>query len=273
MKLGLIQMPVHADKMQNAEYAAKEIARVKALGAELAVLPEMFCCPYQNDCFRPYAEPQGGPVWQRMRAAARENEIYLAAGSMPELDGDKVYNTSFVFDPCGNQIARHRKMHLFDINTPTQRFFESDTLAAGNEVTVFDSPFGKIGLAICFDIRFPEQFRLMALAGARLILVPAAFNMTTGPVHWEICYRIRAIDNQVFMVGVSSARDPEFSYVAYGNSLVVSPWGDILGRFDEKAASAVFEIDLDETARTRGQLPLLSGLRGDVYELVYKTGK
>ena len=273
MKLGLIQMPVHADKMKNAEYAAKEIARVKELGAELAVLPEMFCCPYQNDCFRQYAEPQGGPVWQRMSAAARENDIYLAAGSMPELDGDKVYNTSFVFDPSGAQIARHRKMHLFDIDTPTQRFFESDTLAAGNEVTVFDTPFGKIGLCICFDIRFPELFRLTALAGAQLILVPASFNMTTGPVHWEILFRMRAIDNQVFMAGISSARDPDFSYVSYGNSLVVSPWGDVICRFDEKEASAVVEFSLDETERIRRQLPLLSGLRSDVYELVYKTGK
>ena len=151
----------------------------------------MFNCPYQTDLFPAYAEPEGGTCWQALSQMAKDEQIYLAAGSIPEADEKgKVYNTAYVFDREGRQIAKHRKMHLFDINvTGGQYFKESDTLTAGDQVTVFDTEFGKIGLCICFDIRFPELSRLMAQEGARIILIPGAFNMTTGPAHWELSFR------------------------------------------------------------------------------------
>ena len=125
--------------------------------------------------------------------------IWLVGGSLPELEGDRVYNTSYVFDPEGRQVAKHRKMHLFDIDVAGgQSFRESATLSPGEQVTVFDTPWGRMGLCICFDLRFEELCRLMVLEGARVLLAPAAFNMTTGPAHWELLLRQRAVDNQCF---------------------------------------------------------------------------
>lgn len=271
MKVALIQMPVTADKAENTRRAAVEIAAAAARGADMAVLPEMFCCPYANDCFAPYSEPAGGAVWSAMSRAARESGIYVAAGSMPERDGERVYNTSFVFAPDGTQAARHRKMHLFDIDVPGgQRFFESEVFTAGDEATVFDTPWGKLGLCICFDVRFPELSRLMALAGAQAIIVPAAFNMTTGPAHWELAFRQRAVDNQLYTVGVAPARDEAGPYVSYGNSIVCSPWGDVVYRAGSGECAEVVELDFDRNAQVRAQLPLLSSRRTDIYELKKK---
>ena len=163
-------------------------------------------------------------------------------------------------------------MHLFDIDVKGgQSFRESETLTPGDAVTVFDTEFGRMGLCVCFDIRFPELARLMALKGARVIFVPAAFNMTTGPAHWELNFRSRALDNQCYYVGTSDALDESFSYHAWGHSILVSPWGDVLGQLDEKPGAMVNEIDLSRVDAVRAQLPLLSARRTDLYELRSKT--
>ena len=173
MRLAQIQMAVTADKAENLRHAEALLASVK--GADMAVLPEMFCCPYDNGCFRAYGEPAGGAAYQMLSRAAAENHLWVVGGSIPELDGGRVYNTSYVFAPDGRCAARHRKMHLFDIDVDGgQRFRESDTLTAGDDVTVFDTPWCKMGLCICFDLRFQELSRLMTLAGAQMLLVPPA---------------------------------------------------------------------------------------------------
>ena len=206
--------------------------------------------------------------WQAMSDAAREHHIYLVAGSMPEKDeAGHVYNTAYAFDREGKQIGKHRKMHLFDIAVKGgQTFRESDTLTAGNQVTTFDTEFGRCGLEICYDIRFPELARLTEEAGARIIFVPAAVNMTTGPAHWELSFRMRALDNQVFMVGCSQARQ-DSGYISYGHSIVTSPWGDVIHMMDEKEGMALVELDLDRIDQVREQLPLLKQRRLDIYEL------
>lgn len=270
-KIALIQMPVSHDKEANVELACLKVSEAAKMSVDMVVLPEMFNCPYSNKYFRPYAEPKGGDTWQAMSNCASKNEVFLVAGSMPELDEGRVFNTSFVFDPLGAQIARHRKVHLFDIDVVGgQRFFESETLSPGNEVTVFESPFGLIGLCVCFDLRFPELARLMTLKGAQVIVVPGAFNMTTGPAHWEIMFRQRAVDNQVFTIGVAPARDENGEYVSYGNSIVCSPWGEVLHRAGADEASLIAEIDLSLNDSIRSQLPLLSALRNDLYTLIEK---
>lgn len=144
--------------------------------------------------------------------------MYLAAGSFPEEDREgRLYNTGYVFDRQGRELARHRKMHLFDIQVEGgQCFRESDTFSPGDTYTVFDTEFGRMGLCICFDIRFPELFSLMVQVGARLVLVPAAFNRTTGPAHWDLVFRQRAVDGQCFTAGAAPARDPAAAYVSYG---------------------------------------------------------
>ena len=263
MKLALIQMEGTADREKNLQTAEFYLAEAAAQGADLAMLPEMFLCPYQTDAFPKYAEEEGGPSWQRMSAAAKKDGLILAAGSMPEKDRQgRIYNTAYVFDRSGKQIARHRKMHLFDIAVEGgQHFRESETLTAGDDVTVFDTEFGRMGLAVCYDMRFPKLSEKMTEAGAKLLLFPASFNMTTGPAHWELLLRARASDGQVFTAGCSQARNEKASYVSYGNSMIVSPWGKVLTHMDEKEGMTVTEINFDEIARIREQLPILKQKR------------
>ncbi|MCD8342121.1 MAG: carbon-nitrogen hydrolase family protein [Clostridiales bacterium] len=258
MKLALVQMRVSADKAENLSAAAAAVAAAAGQGAELVMLPEMFCCPYDTRCFPVYGEPAGGPVWQALGRMAAENRVWLVGGSMPELEGGRVYNTSFVFSPAGEQAARHRKVHLFDIDVAGgQRFMESDTLSPGAGCTVFDTPFGRFGLCICFDIRFPALAREMAEAGAKAILVPAAFNMTTGPLHWELLLRARAVDNQLFTAACAPARDAGAGYVSYGHSLVADPWGAVLADGGTEAGILYAELDLGTVAAVRRQIPVL----------------
>lgn len=272
IQLGLCQMAVCRDKAENLRRAEAALAQAAQQGAQLALLPEMFNCPYENPCFPVYGEPAGGETWQFLSRMAQRYHLYLAGGSVPELEGDKVYNTCYLFSPQGQELARHRKVHLFDIDVPGgQRFKESDTLTAGDQITVVDTPLGKLGLAICFDIRFGELFRVMGQQGAQLVLVPAAFNMTTGPVHWDLAFRSRAVDNQFFVAGCSPARDETASYVAYGHSLVCNPWGTILQQLGHQPGVCVTAVDLDEVAKYRGQIPILSGRRTDLYETIQKV--
>ena len=161
-------------------------------------------------------------------------------------------------------------MHLFDCDIPSVNFHESDTLSAGNEVTVFDTEFGKIGLMICFDIRFPELARLMTDHGAQMIIVPAAFNMTSGPNWWEIMFRTRAADNQVIMAGCSPARDEKASYVAWGHSIITDPFGKVLKELDEKEGTLYQEIDLAEVDNLRQEYKILKSRRLDIYSLIEK---
>lgn len=268
MRVALIQMPVTADREGNLQTAAKKLLWAADQGADIAVLPEMFCCPYENSCFRPYGEGPGGPAQAMLSRTAAETGLYVVGGSLPELEDGKVYNTSFVYGPDGTLLAKHRKVHLFDIDVAGgQRFRESDTLSPGNAITTFETKFGTMGLCICFDLRFEELARCMCLRGAKVIFVPAAFNMTTGPAHWELLFRQRAVDNQCFTVGVSPARDEAGSYVAYGNSLAVDPWGTVLCRAGAEEATLYADLDLSRLDSVRAQLPILSARRTDLYEV------
>ena len=267
MRLAMIQMHVVRDKAQNLAHARELLFRAARDGIDLAVLPEMFCCPYSNRFFRAYGEEEGGPAWSLLSQTARELQIYLVGGSMPELSGGRVYNTSYVFDREGRQIARHRKAHLFDIDVEGgQRFRESETLTPGDKATVFDTEFGKMGLCICFDFRFQELAKVMADGGAQLFLVPAAFNMTTGPAHWELLFRQRAVDNQVFTLGTAPARNEAEEYVSYGNSILVDPWGTVLARAGAGEEILTAEIDFDRLRSIRRQLPIRAARRPDLYQ-------
>ena len=259
MRVSMIQMQVTADKAVNLAHMTELVREAAKQGSDIVILPEMFPCLYETASFVKNAEPKGGAVWTALSTAAKENSVYLVGGSMPEQDGERIYNTCFVFDRSGAQIARHRKTHLFDVDVKGGQYFkESDTFSAGSDVTVFDTEFGKMGLCICFDMRFPELARLHALEGAKVIFVPAAFNMTTGPLHWELMFRSRAVDNQVFIVGCAPARDVDGVYVSYGNSMAADPWGKVLARADAEECIVTLDVDLSETERVRSQLPLLS---------------
>ena len=265
-KLGLCQMAGTANKNETRRIADTYVREAAENGAQVISLPEMWDCPYSNDYFREYAEPADGETVEFMSRLAADLGVYLIGGSISELDGDKVYNTSFSFDRKGNLIGRHRKVHLFDIDVEGGiRFMESDTLTAGQDMTVIDTEYCQIGVAICYDIRFPEWFRKMALAGAKLIVLPAAFNMTTGPAHWDLSIRARALDNQVYFAANAPARDENGIYVSYGNSCIASPWGDFIAHADEKPQIIYGDIDLDRVDAVRDQLPLLKHRRPELY--------
>lgn len=223
--VALIQMKVAGSKRENLQAAAQAIRTCARQGAHFALLPEMFCCPYQLELFQSFSEKRGGAVWQTLSDAAKENHIWVIGGSIPERDEQgALYNTCFVFDPTGTERGRYRKTHLFDVDIPGKiNLRESSVLTLGREFLLVDTPLGKIGVAICFDLRFPELFRTLAEHGAQMIFVPSAFNMTTGPAHWELNCRSHALDNQVFLFGCAPARDPSSAYVSYGNSIAVSP--------------------------------------------------
>lgn len=271
VRIGLCQMMVvKSTKKENILKAKSMIYEAADKGAEIVALPEMFNCPYNNKHFREYAETYpSGETLNMLSAAAKEKNIFIVGGSIPELDEQgRVFNTSFVFDNKGEMIGKHRKVHLFDIDIKDGvKFKESEVLTAGSDITIIDTPWGKVGIAICYDIRFPELIRIMALKGVKIVIIPAAFNMTTGPAHWELLFKSRALDNQVYVVGVSPARNEKYSYVAYGNSLIANPWGSIIGKLDEKEGILVEDINLDYIDEVRESLPLLRHRRKDLYKL------
>ena len=271
LKIGLIQMKVSQNKKENLHKAYNLIKDLTCKRVDIVVLPEMFSTPYVTSNFPLYAEKEGDYSYNFLSNIAKENNIYLVAGSIPEFNNNKIYNTSFVFNRHGKKIAKHRKIHLFDIDIKgKQTFKESDTLSPGDDITVFDSEFGKIGLCICYDLRFPELARLMVNKGAKVIIVPASFNMTTGPAHWHLMFRSRAVDNQIYTIGCSPASDYNSSYVSYGHSLIVSPFGEVFCELDDKENIITYEIDLDYVDKIREELPLLNHRRKDLYELIEK---
>ena len=269
IKIAAIQMSTVADKMENVRTVKTYLEKIKDENPDFVILQEMFCCSYLTVYFPIYGEKEGGPVWQLLSGYAKQYGIYLIGGSMPEKDAEgNVYNTSYIFDREGKQIGKHRKVHLFDIDVKGgQTFKESDTLTAGDSDTVFDTEFGKIGVMLCFDIRFPELSRMMVNDGAKVIFVPAAFNMTTGPAHWELSFRTRALDNQIYMVGCAPARDVSAGYISWGHSIVTNPWGAVVDMLDEKEGILLAELDMGYEERVREELPLLKSRRKDMYRL------
>ena len=219
IKLALCQMNVIDDKKANLEKASSMIADGIGNNADFIILPEMFNCPYSNDKFIEYAEEEKDSyTLNKISKLAEANNVYILAGSIPEREDDKIFNTSYLFDKKGQIIAKHRKMHLFDIDVKDKiTFKESDVLTAGDQFTLAETEFGKIGIGICYDVRFVELARIMVENGALILFYPGAFNMTTGPAHWELLFRARALDNQVFCVGVAPSLNIDASYHSYGH--------------------------------------------------------
>ncbi len=268
MKIALCQLRVEAEKEKNLAKAGQMLARAAENGAELAVLPEMFTCPYEHENFPVFAEAEGEETTALLSRIAAEKGMWVVGGSIPERVGEKIYNTCFVFNPQGKRVARHRKLHLFDFELPGGAVIkESATLTAGQELTLVETGSCRLGIGICYDLRFPEYIRLLSLAGAELVIIPAAFSRVTGPAHWEILLRTRAVDNQVFMAGVSSAPNPSLSYLAHGHSMLVDPWGKIIKALGEEEEILLVEMDRERLAQIRRELPLLAHRRTDLYRV------
>ena len=271
IRLALCQMNVIDDKKTNIDRASSMICESVSENADFIVLPEMFNCPYSNEKFIEYGETEDDSyTLEKISKLARQNNVYILAGSVPERENDKLYNTSYLFDRSGSVIAKHRKMHLFDIDVKDKiTFKESDVLTAGDEFTVADTEFGKIGIGICYDVRFVELARIMAEKGAQILFYPGAFNQTTGPAHWELLFRSRALDNQVFCVGVAPALNKQASYHSYGHSIITNPWGEVVHQSSNKEELVICEIDLNEIKKVREEIPVLKNKRNDLYQILF----
>jgi omega-amidase len=251
-------------------------------GARLIVLPECFNSPYGTACFPKYAETllpsppteEQSPSYHALSRAARDAGAYVVGGSIPEYSAEtkNYYNTSLTFGPDGALLATHRKVHLFDIDIPGKmRFCESEVLSPGNKITTVDLPeYGKIAVAICYDIRFPELAMTAARRGCFLLAYPGAFNLTTGPLHWELLARARAVDNQTFVALCSPARDVGADYKAWGHSMVVDPNAEVLGQLDEKEGILYAEFASERIEEVRRGIPVYTQRRFDVYPDVSK---
>lgn len=268
LKIAVCQLRTELQKEQTVKKAERMVREAAQNGAQIVCLPEMWSCPYSKDYFHAFADAENGETQREMSRWARENGIILVGGSIPEKAGDKLYNTCFVYDKTGAQIARHRKVHLFDVDIEGGvSFKESNSFAAGDSVCVFDTEYGKMGAIICFDIRFPELVRATANRGAQVIFCPAQFNMTTGPLHWELSIRARAMDNELYFVGASAARFEGFDYECWGHSTVAGPFGMVEKTCDETEQILYCDIELDKLSSVRRQLPTFLHLREDVYSV------
>ncbi len=257
MKITVVQSQVLKTKQDNISQM-KQLLKPH-LDTNMIVLPEMWITPYENEAFKNNYVIENSDEFNEFRMFATHQEAYVVLGSVPEKDGDKLYNTSYVFDPHGNVVAKYRKIHLFEITYPDGTTYkESDTLTQGENLVSFQTPFGKIGLMICFDIRFPRQSKLLQREGCDVIIVPGAFNNFTGPLHWKLAFRSRSVDNQLFTVGVSPSTDSIGAYNYYGHSIVVDPLGRVLFEANDEPIIKTMEIDFDEVTYTRKLLPIIA---------------
>jgi omega-amidase len=271
-----------ADKAANLARARTKVLEATSKGANVVVLPECFNSPYGTKYFPKYAETlqpsppteSQSPTFHALSALAKESKAYLIGGSIPEYlaDTDKHYNTALVFGPDGKLLETHRKVHLFDIDIPGKiRFQESEILSPGNKVTLVHLPeYGKIAVAICYDIRFPELAMVAARQGAFLLVYPGAFNLTTGELHWKLQARARAMDNQVYVALCSPARDMTADYNAWGHSMIVNPNAEVLNELDEKEGIVYADLDGETIEQTRKGIPIYTQRRFDVYPDVSK---
>uniref|UniRef100_M4ANG3 omega-amidase n=1 Tax=Xiphophorus maculatus TaxID=8083 RepID=M4ANG3_XIPMA len=265
-RLAVVQLQVSSVKADNLSKVRRLVKEAAEQGSKVVLLPECFNSPYGTGFFSKYAEKIPGESTQMLSEVAKENKLHLVGGSIPEEDGGKLYNTCAVFGPEGELILKHRKIHLFDIDVPGKiRFQESETLSPGNSLSTFDTPFCRVGVGICYDMRFAELAQLYNRKGCQLLVYPGAFNMTTGPAHWELLQRGRALDNQMYVATASPARDEAASYVAWGHSTVVNPWGEVIAKAGPEESIIYADIDLQYLADIRQQIPISSQRRDDLY--------
>ncbi len=261
MRVALCQTNSGEDVSANERQVFELLEEAAAGGADLAALPEVWPCQGSAAQVRAAAEAIPGPRTDRLSEFAKQHEMWVHGGSVLELDDDRVFNTSLLFDRDGAAVASYRKIHLFDADPPggvPSR--ESAVFAAGDQVVTAETEFGRAGLSICYDLRFPELYRMLAAKGATVLFVPSAFRFETGVDHWEVLLRARAIEDQAFVVAAAQwgTWGPEGKQRRnFGHSLVADPWGRIVGEGRDGVGVTFAELDLAEIARVREILPSL----------------
>lgn len=270
-KIASCQMDVVDNKDKNIQHAIDLIKEASSNGADIVCLPEMFNTPYDNNKFIENAEYEEDSVTlDAMKSVADEENIILQCGSIAQIDDDKIYNTAYLINRDGKILGKHQKMHLFDIDTDTMKFKESDTLTAGCNVTTIKTDLANISLAICYDVRFCEYWTLLNKNDTDIVLMPGAFNKTTGPLHWQTLIRARAIDNQYYVVATSPSQVENPYYIAWGHSMIVNPWGKILANANTAEEIIYSQINKKDKMEVREQIPVLTNKRRDIYETILK---
>jgi predicted amidohydrolase len=254
-----IQMVSTPQLDDNLATAARLLADAAGRGAKLVTMPEYWPIMGRADTDKvKLAEPAGhGPIQDFMAAQAREHGIWLIGGTLPlaSPDAARVLNTTLVYDPQGQPVGRYDKIHLFGFNTGSESYDEARTIVPGEHVSRFEAPFGRVGLSICYDLRFPELFR--AMGECALMVVPAAFTYTTGRAHWEVLLRARAIENQCYVLAAAQGGTHENGRRTFGHSMLIDPWGEVKAVLEEGEGVVSGEIDAGVLARVRDSLPAL----------------
>jgi predicted amidohydrolase len=266
--VAVLQMNSGEDKAANVETALRLIDEAAATGARLVVLPEIWPYLGSDAGNRTNAELIPGPITGALAAKAKQHGIYVHGGSILEQrDGEpKLLNTTVVFDPSGELVAQYSKIHMFDVVLDgIASYRESNTVQRGEEIVTFDMDGTTVGLAICYDLRFPELFRILTLHGADVIVLPAAFTMTTGKDHWEVLIRARAIENQVYMVSCGQYGPDSAGKWCYGRSLIADPWGTVLATAPDRECVLRATLDLDYLQKVRRQVPSVQNRQADLY--------
>ena len=264
MLVAAVQMNSGADKARNVDTATRWIRQAAELGAKLVALPEVFNWMGPESERPSAAETLEGPTLSKMASLARELSVTLLAGSILEkgAPGDRLFNTSALFGPDGARLAVYRKIHLFDVDVGDEATYrESAAVAPGSQVVVVDSPVARIGLSVCYDLRFPELYRAMAKDGATLLTVPAAFTLMTGKDHWEVLLRARAIENQCYVLAPAQHGRHSERRVTYGHAMLVDPWGLVVSRASDGEGLALGALNMDLLTDIRRKLPALSHRR------------
>ena len=259
-----VQMSSGDDRAANVARATALVREAAARGARLVVLPEVFAWRGPRAAEPAIAEPVPGPTSRTLAGLARELGIWLCAGSLLERAADepRAYNTSCLFDPRGELVARYRKIHLFDVDLPGRvSVQESATRAPGAEVVTVPTELGTLGLSVCYDLRFPELYRRLVRAGAEVLLVPSAFTFPTGAAHWDVLCRARAVENQCYLIAPDQTGTSPHGFADWGDSLIVDPWGRVLARAGDGERVITAEIDRAYLARVRRELPCLPHAR------------
>src|ERR687894_2019656 len=263
-----IQMSSTPDKEENRERAEALIREAVSAGAELAALPELWSCHGLEKVYRENAEPVPGPTTEFLGDLARELGVYLLGGSILEGEpsAERLSNTSTFFDPSGKMTAVYQKIHLFDVKVSDREYLESANIAPGKDVVTAKAGAATLGLSVCYDVRFPELSRLLALRGAEILAVPAAFTLQTGKDHWEILLRARAVENQAFVIAPAQWGRKADGRWTYGRSTIVDPWGTVLATCPDRDGYVLATLDLDYLDRFRAEFPALANRRPKAYD-------
>jgi deaminated glutathione amidase len=267
MRAAAVQLNSTDEYDRNLEVAERLVKVAASDGAQLVVLPEKWTVLGPPESLRAHAQPLDGPALTAASGWARDLGIFLVAGSFPELvpDQEKLANTSVMFGPGGDRLAVYRKIHMFDVTVGEVTYEESADEEPGDEIIVGDADGVTVGLTVCYDLRFPELYRILALRGARLITVPSAFTERTGRDHWEVLIRARAIEDQVFVVAAGQIGFAPPHYRSYGRSMIVDPWGVVLTQAPDTECFVAADLDFTIQSEMRDSLPSLRNRRPEAY--------